>query len=67
MHEYKREVLVNLQCNVMLYVCQAVRKANRILGCITRGVSSRRKEVLIPQYESLYQQRKEGGGPHSPI
>ncbi|CAI9620114.1 unnamed protein product, partial [Staurois parvus] len=32
---------------------QAVRKVNRILGCITRGVTSRRKEVLVPLYRSL--------------
>lgn len=32
---------------------QTVGKANRILGYITRGISSRRKEVLIPLYRSL--------------
>ncbi|CAM5077630.1 unnamed protein product [Eretmochelys imbricata] len=38
---------MNRQCDM------AVKKANAVLGCIRRGISSRDKEVLVPLYKAL--------------
>ncbi|CAM4513742.1 unnamed protein product [Caretta caretta] len=38
---------MSCQCDI------AVKKANVILGCIRRGISSRDKEVLVPLYKAL--------------
>uniref|UniRef100_A0A8C3IEJ8 Reverse transcriptase domain-containing protein n=1 Tax=Chrysemys picta bellii TaxID=8478 RepID=A0A8C3IEJ8_CHRPI len=42
-----RRMTMSRQCDV------AVKKANAVLGCIRRGISSRDKEVLLPLYKAL--------------
>uniref|UniRef100_A0A8C3F5V5 Reverse transcriptase domain-containing protein n=1 Tax=Chrysemys picta bellii TaxID=8478 RepID=A0A8C3F5V5_CHRPI len=42
-----RRMTMSRQCDV------AVKKANAVLGCIRRGISSRDKEVLLPLYKVL--------------
>uniref|UniRef100_A0A8C3F2F9 Reverse transcriptase domain-containing protein n=1 Tax=Chrysemys picta bellii TaxID=8478 RepID=A0A8C3F2F9_CHRPI len=42
-----RRITMSRQCDV------AVKKANAVLGCIRRGISSRDKEVLLPLYKAL--------------
>uniref|UniRef100_A0A8C3F547 Reverse transcriptase domain-containing protein n=1 Tax=Chrysemys picta bellii TaxID=8478 RepID=A0A8C3F547_CHRPI len=42
-----RRMTMSQQCDV------AVKKANAVLGCIRRGISSRDKEVLVPLYKAL--------------
>uniref|UniRef100_A0A674I2H4 DDE-1 domain-containing protein n=1 Tax=Terrapene triunguis TaxID=2587831 RepID=A0A674I2H4_9SAUR len=42
-----RRMTMSRQCDV------AVKKANAVLGCIRRSISSRDKEVLVPLYKAL--------------
>lgn len=47
------EVLVNNKLNVSEKRAAVVKKANRMLGYINRGTTSRDKEAIIPLYSVL--------------
>ncbi|CAM4504902.1 unnamed protein product [Lepidochelys kempii] len=46
-------VLVDHRITMSRQCDMAVKKANAVLGCIRRGISSRDKEVLVPLYKAL--------------
>ncbi|CAM5150477.1 unnamed protein product [Natator depressus] len=46
-------VLVNHRMTLSCQCDMVVKKANAVLGCIRRGISSRDKEVLVPLYKAL--------------
>ncbi|CAM5091879.1 unnamed protein product [Eretmochelys imbricata] len=46
-------VLVDHRMTMSCQCDMAVKKANVVLGCIRRGISSRDKEVLVPLYKAL--------------
>ncbi|CAM5140517.1 unnamed protein product [Natator depressus] len=46
-------VLVDHRMTMRCQCDMEVKKANAVLGCIRRGISSRDKEVLVPLYKAL--------------
>ncbi|CAM4576074.1 unnamed protein product [Caretta caretta] len=46
-------ILVDHRMSMSRQCDMAVKKANAVLGCIRRGISSRYKQVLVPLYKAL--------------
>ncbi|GAB0186083.1 hypothetical protein GRJ2_001073600 [Grus japonensis] len=46
-------VLVDNKLNMSEHCATVTKKANRMLGCINKGITSRDKEVIIPLYSVL--------------